>query len=926
MDSLIDKIAEQVYAQIEEKLTPDQQMSPELQKLVKALAVKAEEHQDLNKKAMEFIQMVKDGDIVPNEFEAKDVQDLLKEGKKENEQVMKLIKTGKPENIQQAANIITKQLDKQAQQIKNKLIPNIQNTDENTLKTVVGTLQSFITMFKMARFFPQLIVQNTQKQDKEQPDQDGMNADEEAMRELTQLLIKEAGDTPVAQRTLEVYQKLSMGKLQDPIQAILKKWNENGGQNWQGVVKMSVQAWQNSGEKEADPEEKGEEEQGEMEDPELWDPSPEIKDAFTNAYNQFRQRFYRVRKLLDQGKLVAALKQALEAMSEDEEGEAAIERYSDEDAPPTEEKPTANESQRPGQISEGFLKWLMISKATDLVLESMNEADADVVDKVMKDRDAARKKVGMDDKAEEPEKSTDDAPEEGEEIPKKDLQNIQADVESFYQNALKMRDGLDKIADAAKAGKADFSRFKNAWMKQASEIQDDIVELYNDLINLSPPKKKLDEQEEGEEQKEISDMDRVEKAKMLQKVYDRITDQLAPIAKALDSKKDLPYYRMAEPVEQSLKSLNTVLQIFPSVQAFKGGTADDMIKGYDSMMSDLDILTKLFQRLIKSGEMSSLTIRNLYKGLVKFSKGLEDLFNVKSKIEDKPAPEAAEKPADAEDKPEDEEASDEKDTDGDEFPDEEEEQAGTDPEDPEDVPADADDDGASDAAEEEAGTDPEDPQSKPDEDKEFNINSPQAAETHIKKVMPYSDFQRMFSNSDVTVDQYNALMLLYLLSKYEAPKQEQEKKGFDKDPLSVATRKSESFFGFSKDKVNDNLIRLRTLNKPAFDSLLSFFNTALPTEMRRFSNLMNKRMKLKPFTVSAAPNKLVSDSTAPQFADSGDIKKANAEEPPKPKKQKPKNPMLDLAPDQKELSKIYRERLIKKLKPIVENLLRGING
>ena len=72
-------------------------------------------------------------------------------------------------------------------------------------------------------------------------------------------------------------------------------------------------------------------------------------------------------------------------MGEDEEGEAAIERYSDEDAPPTEEKPTANESQRPGQISEGFLKWLMISKATDLVLESMNEADADVVDKVMKD-------------------------------------------------------------------------------------------------------------------------------------------------------------------------------------------------------------------------------------------------------------------------------------------------------------------------------------------------------------------------------------------------------------------------------------------------------------------------------------------------------------------------------------------------------------
>ncbi|WP_339611939.1 T9SS type A sorting domain-containing protein, partial [uncultured Planktosalinus sp.] len=53
--------------------------------------------------------------------------------------------------------------------------------------------------------------------------------------ELTQLLIKEAGDTPVAQRTVAVYKKLSMGKLQDAIQEILKKWNEDGGQNWEAV-------------------------------------------------------------------------------------------------------------------------------------------------------------------------------------------------------------------------------------------------------------------------------------------------------------------------------------------------------------------------------------------------------------------------------------------------------------------------------------------------------------------------------------------------------------------------------------------------------------------------------------------------------------------------------------------------------------------
>ena len=164
-------------------------------------------------------------------------------------------------------------------------------------------------------------------------------------------------------------------------------------------------------------------------------------------------------------------------------------------------------------------------------------------------------------------------------------------------------------------------------------------------------------------------------------------------------------------LEKSLKSLNTVLRMFPSVQAFKGGSFDDMIKGYDSMMSDLDVLTKLFQRLIKTGEMSSLTVRNLYKGIMEFSKGLEELFGVKSKIEDKPAPEVADKPA--------EEAEGEVDTDGDKFSDEEEKQAKTDPEDPQSLPDDTDKDGASDAAEDAAATDKEDPESKPEEAKVF---------------------------------------------------------------------------------------------------------------------------------------------------------------------------------------------------------------
>jgi len=677
--------------------------------------------------------------------------------------------------------------------------------------------------------------------------------------------------------------------------------------------------------------EKGE--PGEREEPELWDPDPKVIETFLASYNAFRQRFYRVKKLLQQGQLVSALKSSLEQMAGDEEQEAAIERHSDEadptaekppeETPPEEEKLAANESRRPGQISERFLKWLTTSRITDLIVETMDEADEDVVTHQMDMVKARRKSTGMDKVPSgadakfgvSPDKTTasdEEPPKEGEQIPKKELQNIQADVESFYQNALKMRDGLEEIGQLAKAGSSSFRNYKGKWMEQAEEIQQDIAELYQDLININPPKSALKEAEE--QPKEISDMTRAEKSKMLQKVYDTITDRLSPIASALKKKSDISYDRMEEPVSQALKSLNTVLQMFPSVQAFKGGSFDDMLKRYDTMMTDLDVLTKLFQRLIKSGEMSSLTVRNLYKGIMEFSKGLEELFGVKSKIEGKPAPEAAEKPG--EEKPED--------TDGDKFSDEEEEQAKTDPEDPNDVPSDIDKDGASDAAEDEAGTDKEDPKSKPEEKGEVDINSPASAEVHIKRIMPYSLFQKYLPNANA--QQYNAIMLMYLLSKYKEPvKENEEKKGFPKDSLSIATRKFEAFFGFNKDSVNDDLRRLKTLNKPAFDSLLSFFKAATPAEIRKFANIMTQRMEKRPFSVSLSPDKLMKDSTAPEFADSDEIKKAQSvEEPPKDKKQK--NPMLDMAPDREALSKIYRERLKKMIEPIVEKMLRGING
>ena len=151
MDNLIDEIVEQVYAQFNEQ---ESQNEPDLQEIVQQLTAKAKEHKELYTKVTEFLKMMQQGML--KNVDAEDLKSLFTEGKEEK-QIMNLIKTGKPENFQQAANIVAKQLDKQSQQIKNKMVPNIQNADENTIKTIAGTAMSFARVFKLAAKFPEFV-------------------------------------------------------------------------------------------------------------------------------------------------------------------------------------------------------------------------------------------------------------------------------------------------------------------------------------------------------------------------------------------------------------------------------------------------------------------------------------------------------------------------------------------------------------------------------------------------------------------------------------------------------------------------------------------------------------------------------------------------------------------------------------------------
>ena len=299
----------------------------------------------------------------------------------------------------------------------------------------------------------------------------------------------------------------------------------------------------------------------------MYDPSEEDKKELISVYNTFKEEFYQVRKMVQQGQLIQLLINQLSKIQKEE-------------------------------TEDSYQK----------VDEILNEEEKQRV--------------------------------------KKELENVKTDFRSFYQELLSTRDLLQKAGKEAKAGKLNFNLVKKEFLQQLQKIQDDILEIYSDLVNLSPPKAEVEEipesqqflEQEGEQEGEKDD--RLSRAKKIQAVYNEITKSIGPIVAVLSKGEPFPESRMLPAVATALEKLNKIVDFFPSVKAFSGqtGSFEELKEKYTNMIRDLGYLNDNFQRLVKDESVSSTAINNLYLGLKRFSKEMEDTFGVESKIIDKPKP------------------------------------------------------------------------------------------------------------------------------------------------------------------------------------------------------------------------------------------------------------------------------------------------
>ena len=457
---------------------------------------------------------------------------------------------------------------------------------------------------------------------------------------------------------------------------------------------------------------------------------------------------------------------------------------------------------------------------------------------------------------------------------KKQLQNVKTDVASFYQEILKTRKLLAQAGSEARAGKMNFRVVKEQFTNQLEEIQEDIVEIYNDLINLSPPKATV--QQVTEQEEEEKEGPGVQRAKNVQAAYDFVTKTLGKLMNRMISKDPVSEKVLIPAVDQALEKLDKIADIFPSVRAFSGqkGTFEELEIQYTQMIKDMGYLNDSFQALLKDEDTSSYTIKRLHRGLKRFSKEIEQVFGIESKIEGKPDP------TDSDAKPIDPESND--------------------------------------------TIEPSD-DAQPTPDKpEIELKSPTDIRTFFNtNIMKYPEFKTRFPQEDIDEDHFNALMLLYALSEYEQPSlQEREQ---EQDSLQPAVKKTEMFLNFDRDKAEDDLIRIRTLNKQVFNTILDFYQKVKRTDANNFDKIIRKRLSKNPLSVTARRDNL--------------IKNFNFVEPPKDVKSKQQTARKKgsfAARAQKRQATAQRrrrnisvredfhEQLTKILKPLIEKTLREL--
>ena len=100
------------------------------------------------------------------------------------------------------------------------------------------------------------------------------------------------------------------------------------------------------------------------------------------------------------------------------------------------------------------------------------------------------------------------------------------------------------------------------------KIQDDVLEIYSDLVLLSPPKaeaEEIKEQEEGEKAEKAEEFDLetgVGRSKLVQSVYTAITSSLGPIVNVIAKGDPFPESRMKPAVDKALEKLEKIIDFF----------------------------------------------------------------------------------------------------------------------------------------------------------------------------------------------------------------------------------------------------------------------------------------------------------------------------------------------------------------------------
>ena len=271
------------------------------------------------------------------------------------------------------------------------------------------------------------------------------------------------------------------------------------------------------------------------------------------------------------------------------------------------------------EFKESFYQVKQLRLQGELI-KNLMKALKDIQDRQKKDQAQAFKKV---------QESTNEQA-----IPKKALENIKTDIRVLYQKILSTNKLIKAAAIAAEKGKANFGLLKKDLLKELEQVQEYILEVYNDLASLNP--QQVNEQSETLKQMKLD-------AEKVQAVYNDVLKKVGPIVDVLSKEQKVSEKRLIPIVDNILQRLEKIVDLFPSVKAFAGQTGEfnKLQVEYIQAINTMSALNDNFQNLVKDESISSVSARELHRGMQKFSSEIERLFGVPSKIENKPPPKVA---------------------------------------------------------------------------------------------------------------------------------------------------------------------------------------------------------------------------------------------------------------------------------------------